>query len=160
MEIAEKKVAEIHYTLKDDKGEILDSTEGQEPMTYLCGSGILIPGLEEALNGKVAGDKLEASFSPAEAFGELDENLKQTVALENFGEAADQVAEGVRFQMPIDDNVVIATVTGVEGNDVHVDLNHPLAGVALTFNVEVISVREATEDELSHGHVHGAGCSH
>lgn len=160
MKIADKSVVEMHYTLTNDQGEILDSSEGRDPLTFIQGTSSIVPGLEKALEGKATGENLQVTVTPEEGYGVRDESLTQTVALSNFGDQADQVKVGISFQMPTDQGVAIATVTSVENGDVNVDLNHPLADVTLNFNVEVISIREATEEELEHGHIHGAGCNH
>ena len=160
MKVAEKNVVEIHYTLKNDQGEVLDSSAGRDPLAYLHGAQSLVPGLESTMNGKEVGDKFQVSVSPEEGYGKRDDSLTQVVDLANFGDGADKVEVGVRFQMPTDEGVVIATVTAVNDKDVTVDLNHPLADVTLNFDVEVISVREATEEEMSNGHIHGPSCNH
>jgi len=160
MKIAEKNVVEIHYTLKNDQGETLDSSAGRDPLLYLHGAKTLVPGLEKTMEGKEAGDKFEVTVLPEDGYGKRDESLTQVVDLANFGDAADKVQVGVRFQMPTEQGVTIATIVSIEEKDVTVDLNHPLADVTLNFAIEVVSVREATEEEMSHGHVHGPGCNH
>lgn len=159
MEISKEKVVTIHYTLKNDNGEVIDSSEGQAPMPYLQGFGNIIPGLEHVLEGKSAGDKIDVSIPPEEAYGKRNEEFIQKVELSQF-EEKDKVQVGVQFQVQSDQGVQIATITEVEGEQVTIDLNHPLADETLHFNVEVVEVRDAAEEELSHGHVHGSGGHH
>ena len=151
------KVVLIHYTLTDDSGEVLDTSSGREPLAYLHGKGNIIPGLESALMGKKAGEKLNVQVEPAEGYGERDEQLVQDVprqAFENVGE----VNPGMQFQAQTPQGQTrIVTVTQVADDVVTVDANHPLAGARLTFDVEITEVRDATAEELAHGHVHGPG---
>ncbi len=151
------KVVLIHYTLTDDSGEVLDTSSGREPLAYLHGKGNIIPGLESALMGKKAGEKLNVQVEPAEGYGERDEQLVQDVprqAFENVGE----VNPGMQFQAQTPQGQTrVVTVTQVADDVVTVDANHPLAGARLTFDVEIAEVRDATAEELAHGHVHGPG---
>lgn len=154
MQISRNTVAAIDYTLTDPEGEVLDTSEGRGPLTYLHGAGNLIPGLEKALEGSTAGDSLSVAVEPAEGYGERDEDLVQTVPASAF-DGVDEVQPGMRFQASDDQgNVRIVTVTDVAENQVTVDANHPLAGQALNFDVSVVEVREATPTEIDHGHVH------
>ncbi|MBI2384342.1 MAG: peptidylprolyl isomerase [Gammaproteobacteria bacterium] len=159
MQIAERCVVSIHYTLKDDGGEVLDSSAGGEPLAYLHGTGNIIPGLEKALAGKRAGDKLSVRVEPAEGYGERDERLVQQVPRRMFQGVSD-LQPGMRFHAQGDHGPVAVIVTRVAGDMVTVDGNHALAGVTLNFEVEVAQVRDATLEELSHGHVHGPGGHH
>ncbi len=159
MKISKNNIVEINYTLKDNESNILDSSEGQEPLAYIHGIGNLIPGLENALEGKEKGDKIQTKIKPEDAYGVRDENLLETVSLKQF-ENQDDVKEGIQFQIETNDGVKMATITNISGDDVSIDMNHPLADIELNFDVEVISIREASEEELSHGHVHGAGGHH
>lgn len=159
MQIAQDAVVSIHYTLTNDKNETLDSSSGGEPLVYLHGNGNLIPGLESALNGKAAGAKLSVKIAPADAYGEFDKNLIQKVPRRSFKGIAD-LRPGMQFQMQTNTGPRAVTVTQVQGDMVTIDGNHPLAGQNLNFEVEVTEVREATEEELSHGHVHGPGGHH
>lgn len=152
MQITKHKVAAIHYTLRDNEGNVLDSSEGRDPLYYIQGIGNLIPGMEEGLEGKSKGDKLNIKVSPEKGYGELDESLVQKVPKAAFGDQ--EVKPGMRFHT---DRGQVVTVTEVETETVTVDANHPLAGVELNFAVEVMEVRNATEEEISHGHVHGPG---
>jgi FKBP-type peptidyl-prolyl cis-trans isomerase SlyD len=136
MLIAQDKVVLIHYTLTDDAGKVLDSSSGGEPLAYLHGQGNIIAGLETALSGKQAGDRLNVRVEPVDGYGVRDD------ALTSQGHAR------------------VVTVTRVVGDMVTVDGNHPLAGEVLNFDVEVKEVRDATHEELEHGHVHGPGGHH
>ncbi len=159
MNIAKDKVVSIDYTLTNDNGEVLDSSSGREPLAFLHGHGNLIPGLEKELDGKVKGDKLVAIIAPDQAYGIRSEELVQEIPMANFQDAS-QVKVGVQFQVENEHEVRIATVTAVGESSATVDMNHPLADQTLHFDVEVMDVREATAEELEHGHVHGAGGHH
>lgn len=159
MNISNNCVASFHYTLTDSTGKVLDSSEGQEPLSYLHGAGNIIPGLEKALVGKAVGDKLNVSVVAAEAYGERDDAMVQQLDSSMFS-GIDQIEVGMEFHAETEHGLQVVTVTGVEGDQVTIDGNHPLAGVDLNFDVEVTDVREATEDEIAHGHAHGAGGHH
>jgi FKBP-type peptidyl-prolyl cis-trans isomerase SlyD len=158
--ISANKVVTIHYTLRNDAGEVLDSSEGQPPMSYLHGAGNIVPGLEKQLEGKGAGDKLVAVVSPDEGNGNKQGTGAQAIPREAF-EGMD-VQPGMTLVVEDDDGEQMPLrVIAVEADRVLVDLDHPLAGETLHFTVEVIAVREATEEELEHGHVHdGHGHHH
>ncbi len=156
MKVAENTVVVIDYTLKDNDGSVIDSSEGAGPLAYLHGAGNIIPGLEEALLGKEAGDEVQASIEPGKAYGERHEQLKQDVPRELFS-GVDNVEVGMQFQSETEQGPVLVTVTDVKEETVTVDGNHPLAGVHLNFDVTIREVREASEEELEHGHVHGEG---
>jgi FKBP-type peptidyl-prolyl cis-trans isomerase SlyD len=155
MQITKNKVAAIHYTLRDNEGAIIDSSEGRDPLYYLHGAGNLIIGMEEGLEGKTQGDKFSLIIAPEKGYGEKDETLVQKVPRSAFG--AQEVKPGMRFST---NQGGVVTVTNVGLDSITVDGNHPLAGVELNFAVEVMEVRNATEEELSHGHVHGPGDHH
>jgi FKBP-type peptidyl-prolyl cis-trans isomerase SlyD len=159
MQIAENSVVTIHYTLTNSEGEVLDSSQGQEPLAYLAGASNIIPGLENALTGKQVGDKLDVTVEPEEAYGPLREELVQKVDHENF-QGIDDIQVGMQFmaQAPWGEQPV--TVMAVEEDGITLDGNHPLAGQTLTFAVEVMAVRSATDEELQHGHAHGEGGHH
>src|SRR5690554_1371634 len=159
MNISENCVAAFHYTLTDSSGKVLDSSEGQEPLAYLHGAGNIIPGLENALLGKTVGDKLNVSVSASEAYGERDESMIQELPSNMFS-GIDNIEVGMEFHAETEHGLQVVTVTKVEGDQVTIDGNHPLAGVDLNFDVEITEVREASEEELDHGHVHGAGGHH
>ncbi len=156
MQVAKDKVVSIDYTLTDDGGSVLDTSKGRAPLAYLHGAGNIIPGLEKALEGKQAGEQVSVRVPAAEAYGEWDEALTQEVPLEMF-QGVEQIEPGMRFQAQTSAGVQIVTVTKVENGQVTVDGNHPLAGKPLNFDVNVIDVRDATAEELAHGHVHGPG---
>lgn len=156
MKIAKNAVAALEYTLKNDGGEVLDTSDGRGPLNYLHGAENLIPGLEAELEGKGAGDELSVRIAPTDAYGERDEEMLQTVSRDVMPDDA-EIEVGMQLQAESEGGVHIVTVIGVEGDDIHLDGNHPLAGVALNFDVKVVEVREATAEELEHGHVHGEG---
>lgn len=152
--IGDNLVVSVHYKLTDDDANVLDSSEGSEPLAYLHGAGNIIPGLENALVGKVAGDSLKVRVEPAEGYGEIVPELIETVDIAAF-QGVDSVEPGMAFEAQAPDgSVQRIVVKAVEGNDVTIDANHPLAGVTLNFDIEIVGVREATEEEIAHGHVH------
>ncbi|AMO55414.1 peptidylprolyl isomerase [Endozoicomonas montiporae] len=155
MVISDKKVVKIHYTLKNQGGEVMDSSEGHEPLAYLQGAGNILEGLENELTGKQAGDKLKVSIEAAEGYGEYDESLVQPVPMEQFGEH--QVEVGMQFHADTAIGPRIVTIIAIneEEKQVVIDANHALAGEDLFFDVEVVEVRDASQEELDHGHVHG-----
>ena len=159
MQIKTNAVVSIHYTLTDKSGEVLDTSDGQEPLAYLHGRGNLISGLEKELERKEEGDKLNVTIPPEDAYGIRDEQLVRKVSRSSFKDIQD-LQPGMQFQSQADHGVEIFTITKIEGNEVTIDGNHALADVALTFDVEVTEIREATEEELAHGHVHGPGGHH
>lgn len=146
----------MHYHLTDSEKNVLDSSKGREPLAYIHGIGNIIPGLEKALTGKQVGDKIEVVVEPAEAYGERDENLMQVVPKSGF-QGDEELAVGMQVQVGTSNGPAIASVAKIDGDDVTLDVNHPLAGVTLHFDVEVMDVRDASKDELEHGHVHGPG---
>lgn len=154
MNISKGKVVSIHYALNDAAGEVLESSEGQAPLEYLHGHGNIIAGLEKALDGKAAGDKLKAVIPPEDGYGIRDETQVKELPLSSF-QSQDEVAVGAQFQAETSQGPRLATVTKMDDKNVTVDLNHPLADQTLSFDIDVVDVREATEEELSHGHAHG-----
>lgn len=156
MNIAKHSVVSIHYKLTNDGGETLDSSEGRSPLAYIQGIGQLIPGLEKALEGKVVGHKDKVTIQPAEAYGERNDALIQAVGKEQI-QGTDEVQVGMQFETQGPQGPMLLTVVEVKDAEVVLDGNHPLAGVTLHFDVEVVGVRAATEEELDHGHVHGEG---
>jgi FKBP-type peptidyl-prolyl cis-trans isomerase SlyD len=159
MLIAQDSVVTLHYTLKDDAGEVLDSSSAGEPLAYLHGHGNLIPGLERALAGKGPGDKLQVRVPPAEGYGEYDRQLIQRVPRRNL-RGISNLRAGMRLQANTGQGVRSVTVTQIAGDMVTLDANHPLAGKSLNFEVEIAEVREATPEEIAHGHVHQPGGHH
>lgn len=159
MQAAENSVVSMHYTLTNNKGEVLDSSAGGDPLTYLHGSGNIIPGLEKALTGKQAGDKLKVTVEPTEGYGVHDPALVQQVPKRAF-QGVPNIEPGMSFHAQSSQGPMRVTVTAVQGDMVTVDGNHPLAGETLNFEVEITEVRKATLEEISHGHVHGPGGHH
>lgn len=156
MKVADNKVVVIDYTLKDNDGEVIDSSEGAGPLAYLHGAGNIVEGLEEALTGKEAGEEVHASIEPAKAYGEHHEEMKQDVPKELFG-GVESIEVGMQFQSETEQGPVLVTVVAVSDEMVTVDGNHPLAGVHLNFDVTIREVRDASAEEIEHGHVHGEG---
>jgi FKBP-type peptidyl-prolyl cis-trans isomerase SlyD len=154
MKVAENTVVVIDYTLKDNDGAVIDSSEGAGPLAYLHGAGNIIAGLEDALLGKEAGDEVQAAIPAEKAYGERVEEMKQDVPKELFG-GVDNIEVGMQFQSETDQGPVLVTVVEIKEDMITVDGNHPLAGMQLNFDVTVREVREASEEELEHGHVHG-----
>jgi len=149
----------IHYTLKDDSGEVIDSSAGGEPLAYIQGHGNLVPGLEKALEGMQDGNAVAVTVAPADGYGNRDEALVQRVPKRTLQGSGD-IRKDMQFQARTDDGMRLFTVTAVAGDMVTLDGNHPLADKTLHFEIEVVSVRDATAEELEHGHVHGAGGHH
>jgi FKBP-type peptidyl-prolyl cis-trans isomerase SlyD len=151
--IEARKVVSIEYVLSDDAGTVLDSSRGREPLAYLHGAGNIVPGLEKALEGKAEGDTIDVSVPPEEGYGVRDERLIQNVAIRKLPDKKAKVGQQLRAQT--EHGMRVLTVTAVRGDYATVDANHPLAGRTLHFNVTVKAIREPTEEELAHGHVHG-----
>lgn len=159
MQIADNMAVSIHYTLTNDDNEVIDSSIDSEPLVYLHGNGNIISGLEQALHGKTAGEKFTVRIEAEHAYGEFMEEAVQVISRDMF-EGIDEIEVGMQFQADVSSGPGVITVTHVEGDDITIDGNHPLAGVPLTFAVEIIEVRPATPEEISHGHIHGHGCDH
>ncbi|MDA9346361.1 peptidylprolyl isomerase [Porticoccaceae bacterium] len=157
MTIKENSAVSFHYTLTDDDGQQLDSSAGKEPLAYLHGAGNIIPGLESALKGKSVGDAMIVAVTAAEGYGEVQKELIQEVPRDAF-QGVDSIEVGMQFEAQTGQGgTVPVTVTAVTEEIVTVDGNHPLAGKNLNFDVSIEDVRDATEEELEHGHVHGVG---
>lgn len=159
MLIAKDKVVSIDYTLTDPQGQVLDTSKGRGPLSYIQGAGNIIPGLESALEGKQSGDQLKTTIPPEQAYGPKDPKMVQAVPRSSFQGVPD-IQPGMQFQASGQGQTRVVTVVEVKGDQVMVDANHPLAGVALTFDVKVVEVRDANAEELSHGHVHGPAGHH
>lgn len=159
MEIAKNRVVSFHYTLHDEQGKELDASGGRGPMTYLHGKNNIIPGLEQALAGKSAGDKVEVTVPPEQAYGPRSDALVQIVPRSKFTEGA-ELAPGMQVRASGPRGARLVTVVRVERDFITVDANHPLAGRTLRFSVEIAEVRKATHEEIAHGHVHGPGGHH
>ncbi len=159
MQVADNTAVSIHYTLTNDQGEVLDSSDGGDALVYLHGSGNIISGLEAALLGKKVGDKFNVRIEPEDAYGVISEDMVQVISKDMF-EGVDHIEVGMQFHADVSHGPGIVTVVNIDGDNVTIDGNHPLAGEALTFDVEIVEVRAATKEELDHGHIHGAGCHH
>lgn len=151
MRIAKNSVVTIDYTLTDERGDVIDTSCGQTPLSYIQGGGGIIPGLEAALEGKQEGESLAVVVPPDRAYGGKDEDLIQAIPRERFDREIDDVAVGMRFPASGDDGTHMVTVVAVDGEQVTVDANHPLAGSTLNFDVTVLKVRAATGEELRRG---------
>ena len=160
MKVGKDKVVLMHYTLKNDKGEVIDSSDGGDPLPFLQGHGNIIPGLENALEGAKVGDKLDVSIKPEEAYGERMKDAIQEIPKSAL-KGIDEVKVGMQLQSQDQDgNAFLVSVTKIEDDKITVDANHPLAGQTLHFSVSIESVRKAETEELSHGHVHADGNHH
>lgn len=152
MKITDKLVASFHYTLKNDAGETLDSSNDHETLPYLHGAQNIVPGLEKEMEGKAVGDAFSVIVKPEEGYGEHDENLIQELPKAMFG-GVDTIEVGMEFHTQTEHGQQIVAVRKVEGETVTIDGNHPLAGQSLHFDIEVKDVREATAEEIEHSHV-------
>jgi FKBP-type peptidyl-prolyl cis-trans isomerase SlyD len=159
MTITTDSVVTIHYTLKDDSGVVIDSSASGEPLAYLHGRGNIVPGLERELTGRGVGDKVSVRIPPAEGYGEYDKNLVQSVPRRSLRGIKD-VRQGMHLHAQTEQGPRTVIVTRLAGDMVTLDGNHPLAGKHLNFDIQVEEVRQATEEELSHGHVHGPDGHH
>ncbi|ANJ66143.1 peptidylprolyl isomerase [Halothiobacillus diazotrophicus] len=159
MQVSENQVVSIDYTLKNDQGEVLDSSAQGEPLAYLHGHHNIISGLENALTGKSVGDSFTVSIPPEEAYGVRDESMTQIVPRHQF-QGVDEIVPGMKFHAQAEHGLSVVTVLAVEGDQVHLDANHELAGQTLHFDVTVRDIRPATEDEVAHGHAHGPDGHH
>lgn len=161
MQIAPNTVASLAYVLTDTQGDILDQADAQHPFVYLHGAHNIIPGLENALAGKQAGEELEVTIPPELAYGLKDDNLLQNVPRSMFAGADEEhIAPGAQFHAQTNAGMQTIVITAVNGDTITIDGNHPLAGETLNFKVKILEVRAATKDELSHGHAHGPGGHH
>ncbi len=156
MHIEKNRVVTLHYILRDEQGAVIDTSSGRVPLSYLHGKGNIIPGLEQALVGKTAGDKLDVTVAPEQGYGRRDDRLVQIVPRNRFGEVSD-LKPGMQVRTSGPQGARLVTVVSVDRDFVTVDGNHPLAGRTLNFSVEIAEVRKATHEEVSHGHVHGHG---
>jgi FKBP-type peptidyl-prolyl cis-trans isomerase SlyD len=159
MTIAKNKVVAIDYTLTDKDGKLIDTSKDHGPLYYIQGIGNLIPGLEAKLEGKNTGDNLKVVIAPKDGYGEREDALCQQVPRNQF-ENGSQIEVGMQFEVETEGGELVVTVTEVTGETVTVDGNHPLAGIELHFDVTVKEIREASAEELAHGHVHGPGGHH
>ncbi|BCE02532.1 FKBP-type peptidyl-prolyl cis-trans isomerase [Marinicellulosiphila megalodicopiae] len=156
MKIANNSAVAFHYTLKNDEGEVVDTSEGQAPLAYLHGAANIVPGLENALEGLEAGAAFEVSIDAKDGYGDINPELIHSVTREQL-QGVEDLEVGMMFTAQNGDQVAHFTVTEIEGDDITVDGNHPMAGRNLHFSGTVETVREATEEELAHKHIHGEG---
>ena len=157
MKVGKDKVVLMHYTLKNDAGDVIDSSDGADPLPFLQGHGNIIPGLESALEGSKVGDKLDVSIEPEEGYGLPMKDAIQEIPSSAL-QGVDEVKVGMQLQsQDKDGNAFLVSVTKIEDDKITVDGNHPLAGQTLHFSVSIESIRKAEAEELSHGHVHADG---
>ncbi|HSG69159.1 MAG TPA: peptidylprolyl isomerase [Planctomycetaceae bacterium] len=156
MQAVKEKVVSIHYTLTGEDGRVIDSSEGRDPLAYLHGAKNIVPGLERALEGKAPGEDIAVTVPPEEGYGQRNDELVQPVPKSNFPEGVDPQL-GMQFQAQTAAGPRLVRVVEVEEEIVTIDANHPLAGKSLNFNVSIVDVRDATPEELQHGHVHSPG---
>lgn len=140
----------LHYRLKNQLGEVVDTSEGGEPLHFLEGSTSVIKGIQEAVSGRGPGDCLEVTVPPALAYGDHDPDLVRKVPRSAF-EGVENLQVGMKFQTNTGNEAQVVQVVGIDGNLVRVDANHPLAGLTLYFDLEIIGVREASDDEVAAG---------
>ncbi|MGC8697775.1 MAG: FKBP-type peptidyl-prolyl cis-trans isomerase [Halothiobacillus sp.] len=159
MQVSDNTVVAIEYTLKNDAGDVVDSSVGHAPLTYLHGHHNIISGLEHALLGKKVGDSFTVTIPPEEAYGLRDESMTQVVPRHLF-QGVDEIVPGMKFHAEAEHGVNVVTVMEVKGDQVHLDANHELAGETLHFDVVVQAIRAATAEEIEHGHAHGLDGHH
>ena len=158
MQIGAKKAVTFHYSLRDDEGTELDSSAGAEPLTYLHGEGNIVPGMEKALEGKQPGDEVKVKVTPEDGYGVRDEKNIQNVPRRKLPEG--KLQPGMRVRLQTNHGQIVALVTAIKGDYVTIDGNHPLADKTLHFEVKIVEVRDASAQEIEHGHVHGPGGHH
>ncbi|WP_206483603.1 peptidylprolyl isomerase [Thalassotalea sp. G2M2-11] len=160
MKISANKVVKLHYAVSDSEDTLIDSSYDHQPLAIIHGTGYLIPGLENALTDHTAGDKFEVEVAADDAYGQRHDGFVQTVPKEMFAEI-EGLEVGTQLRAATDQGEQTVIVIDVQDDEITVDGNHPLAGIDLKFDVEILEVRDATEEELAHGHVHGeGGCGH
>ena len=157
--VAANKVLKMNYSVLDNNKNTIDNSLDGEPLVFIVGTGYLIPGLENALLGKEAGDTFSVTVEPEQGYGERHDDLMQAVPKSMF--EGMEIEVGMQFRATTDAGDQSVMIIEIQDEDVIVDGNHPLSGITLHFDVEVLEVRDATEEELAHGHVHGeGGCGH
>ncbi|MDD5754910.1 MAG: peptidylprolyl isomerase [Methylococcales bacterium] len=159
MQVSNNTAVSIHYTLTKDDGEVIDSSIGHEPLSYLHGTGSIIAGLEKVLHDKHVGDRFTANIPASDAYGQIFEDRIQVISREMF-EGIDNIEVGMQFHADVSEGPGIVSVIAIDGENITIDGNHPLAGMPLNFDIEVIEVRPATAEEIEHRHIHGAGGHH
>jgi FKBP-type peptidyl-prolyl cis-trans isomerase SlyD len=153
-------VVSIHYTLRGDDTQVIDTSDGSDPLVYLHGHGQIISGLEGKLTGRAIGDSLQVEVAPSDGYGEYDDSLVVNLEKGQFPKGA-KVEIGTMFELASNEGgSLVVRVISVDGTSVQVDGNHPLAGKRLFFDVSVVGIRAATKEELEHGHAHGPGGHH
>ncbi|MEE9328293.1 MAG: peptidylprolyl isomerase [Cocleimonas sp.] len=158
MKITDNKVATLTYTLKNDDGQVLDQADKENPFLYMHGTGGIIKGLETALAEKSVDDSFNLIVAPEDAYGVRDDNLTESVQRNMFeGIPEEELVAGAQFHAQTANGTQVITIAEVEGDTIKIDANHPLAGQTLHFDVAVVDIREATEEEIAHGHPHAAG---
>lgn len=160
MQVATNRAVTIHYTLTNQIGDVVDSSRDGDPLAYIHGVGALVSGLEKELEGKGAGDSVIVTVQPDDGYGQRRPELIQSVPKEAFAFDG-EIEAGMRFEAETDHGIELVEVIEVDDETITIDANHPLAGETLNFDVKVMDVRDATDEELEHGHIHGAGgCQH
>jgi FKBP-type peptidyl-prolyl cis-trans isomerase SlyD len=155
MKIEKDRVVSFHYTVSEQGQESLESSEGRDPLVIMVGHGNIIPGLETAMDGREAGDKFEVDVAAADAYGEKRDGLSQRIPKKHFGNQ--RLEQGMQVILQTNFGPRAVTIQKVGMSVVDVDLNHPMAGKNLHFAIEIVDVREASAEEVEHGHVHGEG---
>ena len=159
MQVANNMAVSIHYTLTNDEGEVIDSSIGSDALVYLHGKGNIISGLEQALAGKEVGEEFTVRIPAEDAYGEFMPERVQVIPRSMF-EGIDHLEVGMQFHADVSAGPGIVAIVDIDGDDITIDGNHPLAGMPLTFDVEIVDIRPATHEELEHGHIHGPSCDH
>ncbi|MCO5260364.1 MAG: peptidylprolyl isomerase [Crocinitomicaceae bacterium] len=154
MKAAKHTVVSLDYTLKNNAGQVMDSSEGQEPLVYLHGVGFLIPGLEQEIEGMEKGQAKSVTVQPEHAYGLRRDDLLYVVPKSGF-QGEEEMVVGMQVELDTENGPALAYIEKIDGDNVTLDLNHPLAGEVLTFDIKISDVREASADEIDHGHVHG-----
>lgn len=160
MPLKPNQVVTIHFTVKDELGEIVDQTDNSQPFSFLSGKNQILPALEEEISNMIIGSKKNITLKPSEAYGEYMPEAVQVVNRKDFPPDM-ELEEGMNFVANTPEGGQVPfIVTQIEGNDITIDFNHPLAGETLLFDVELLDIRQATDDEITHGHVHGNNGHH
>jgi FKBP-type peptidyl-prolyl cis-trans isomerase SlyD len=159
MQVADNMAVSIHYTLSNDEGDVIDSSVGDDALVYLHGKGNIISGLEQALYGKTVGDKFNVRIPAEDAYGEFMEDRIQVIPRSMF-EGIDDLEVGMKFHADVSSGPGVVSIVAIDGDDITIDGNHPLAGMALTFDVEIVDIRPASSEEIAHGHIHGPDGHH
>jgi len=152
--IASGKVVTLHYILRNGEGDIIDQSQSDDPLSYLHGASNIVPGLEIALEGRGIGDEFSVAVEPADGYGDKDQEMLVEIPRSEFG-PEEELEVGLEFEVEIDGHPEMATIVEILDDSVIADFNHPLAGEILYFSVSVVDIRDATDSEIEHGHVHG-----